>query len=111
MSLGHHQHSHTHIENKLAHDILHNKKSIRILDKLVMVVGILGPCMTLPQVWQIWSTKNVGGLNLSTWVAWEIFTFFWLAYAFAHKDRVLLVNNSIWVFLHLSVIIGIVLYR
>jgi len=110
MSLENHHHSHEHIKNQLNHDILHQKKYVRALDRMVLIIGIMGPLFTLPQVWQIWTTKDAQGLNIFTWISWMVFTLFWLVYGLAHREKPIIANNILWIFIHTSVIIGIILY-
>lgn len=110
MTLEHHRHMHKYVKNQKLHDYLHTKSYVRNLDKMVLFVGILSPVMTIPQVWQIWTSKKVEGLNLLTWLAWLVFTLFWLAYGLAHKDKAITWNNFLWLLIHVFVIAGIIVY-
>jgi uncharacterized protein with PQ loop repeat len=110
MSLGEHHQIHEHYKDQAKHDFLHTKKYVRVLDRMVLFISILGPLFTIPQAWQIWATRDAQGLNLITWLAWFVFTIFWLTYGIAHKEKPLIVNNIIWIFIHLTVITGIILY-
>lgn len=110
MSLESHYHAHNHIKKQERHDILHQKKYVRALDRMVLIIGILGPLFTLPQVWQIWATKDAQGLNIVTWFSWIIFTIFWLIYGLAHREKPIIVNNILWILIHTTAIAGIILY-
>jgi len=67
--------------------------------------------MTLPQVWQAWSTHDVKGLSLLTWSAWLFFSIFWLLYGLAHEEKPIIVNNILWIMIHSSVIAAIIMFR
>ncbi len=111
MNLGHHHYTHHYIKNQKKFDLLHSKKSVKRLDRMVLVIGILSPLFTLPQVWQIWTTHDVEGINLITWIAWATFNGFWFVYSVAHKELPLIVNCTIWIFIYISVITGIIIFR
>jgi uncharacterized protein with PQ loop repeat len=111
MSLEFASFTHSHIKNKKKHDRLHSKLYVRNLDRCVLVCSVVSPVMTLPQVWQAWSTHNVGGLSLITWSAWLFFSVFWLFYGLAHEERPIIINNILWIFIHSAVITAILLFR
>jgi uncharacterized protein with PQ loop repeat len=111
MTLELHHHSHEHIKNQEKFDLLHDKKYIRLLDRLVLLISILSPVFTLEQVYLIYTTKNVAGLAIFTWCAWFLFSIFWLLYGLAHKEKPIIINNIIWIVIHILVITGIIIYR
>ena len=69
----------------------HPDPRIRLLDKIVMVVAIVFPFTTLPQIYKIWVFKNVAGVSLTTWSLFFILSIPFLIYGIVHKER--LVHN------------------
>jgi len=88
----------------------HPDKTKRIMDKLVYVVSILAPIMTLPQVIIIWFGKNAQGISVISWIAYIICALIWLIYGFLHKNKPIIIMNFLWVLLDLLVIVGVFIY-
>lgn len=84
---------------------------IRILDKAMYPVGLLGPIMTLPQLYQIWVIQEVAGVSLITWSSWLVIAFFWLAYGITHKAWPIVATYICWIAIELGVVVGVVLYN
>jgi len=88
----------------------HPNKWKRLLDKIIYVVGIMGPIMTIPQVLHIWLEQNATGVSIITWISWLIIGLFWIVYAVAHKEKPLILVYCSWLVVHALVIIGSFLY-
>ncbi len=86
------------------------KKKIRVLDKLIYVVGILGPVMSIPQIIKIFYLKNADGVSLITYAILTIFSFVWLYYGIVHKEKPIIANSGLWVIAEVLILIGIILY-
>jgi MtN3 and saliva related transmembrane protein len=82
----------------------------QFLDKGIYAIGVLGPIMTLPQVFKIWVEKNATGVSLISWSAYLIIASIWLIYGVIHKEKPIIVNYGAWIVFHSSVIVGIILY-
>ena len=82
----------------------------KVLDKIMIVIGILGPVSTLPQVFKIWLEKNPTGVSVTTWGSYIILQMFWLFYGISHKDMVILINSILWIILEIIIVIGTLLY-
>jgi uncharacterized protein with PQ loop repeat len=82
----------------------------RVMDKLIYVVGVFGPIMTVPQVVKIWIEQNAAGISLVSWVAYLITALFWLAYGVLHKEKPIIFTYLIWVFLDILIITGVAIY-
>ncbi len=82
----------------------------RFLDKIIYFVGVSGPIMTLPQVWEIWAKQDASGVSLVSW-GWYLMTaFVWLAYAIEHKEKPLIMTYSLWIFIEFFLVLGIIIY-
>ena len=83
---------------------------IRFLDKLLVVIAIVGPLTALPQVWNVYVKQVVTGLSFTSWSLWAFFNLFWLAYGLVHKDKPIIITYFLWFLVNASVAIGILLY-
>lgn len=107
--------------SSLAHKTVHRKAVLgipfidtpwtRMVDALAYPVGLIGLASALPQLFEVWVAKNAEGVSLLTWGAWCFTSLFWIAYARAHKAKVLVFLNSCWLVIHLLVVAGTLLYR
>ena len=85
--------------------------SYHFLDALFYVVAILAPFMTLPQLYVIWVKRTVEGVSVASFMGYIIFNFFWVIYGLIHKDKPILLCNTIWIVLEGLVVLGVLLYR
>ncbi len=88
----------------------HPNKWKRMLDKIIYVVGVVGPLMTLPQLYNIWVLKNAAGVSVLSWGAYALIAVVWLIYGFAHNEKPIVVNSSLWILLEVMVVIGTLMY-
>lgn len=67
------------------------------------LLGLIATCFTtssfVPQVWQVWKTRDVSAISLPTYVIITIGLALWLAYGILRSDLPLIVANSVMVFL------------
>lgn len=88
----------------------HKQKDKQILDIIVYIAGILGPFMTLPQIWKIYIEQNAAGVSLLSWISYTIIAGIWVWYGLVHKEKPILISNLIWIFMDFAVVFGILLY-
>jgi len=89
----------------------HPIKWKRYLDKLIYVAGILGPILTIPQIFILFSTKSAEGISLISWASYLIGSIVFFFYAIVHKTKPLILIYCFWIFVHIIMVIGIILYR
>ena len=111
MSLEAHHRLHENIENKDRFELIHSKKSVKIIDRWVMVVGILAPFTALPQIYRILVLKNAQEVSFSTWALFIIMSLFWLVYGIAHEEKPIIINNSLWIIMDIFILLLILVYR
>ena len=92
--------------------LIRTRKSsyIMLLDKVTLVVGIIGPFTVLPQIISIFSTKSATGVSFATWVLIFIVTFPWILYGIAHKEKSIIISFILWELVNLGVVIGVLMY-
>jgi uncharacterized protein with PQ loop repeat len=91
---------HRHIKRK--------KKSVKKskIDSLIYLAVVIGPLLTLPQLYSIW-VEGQKGVSIVSWVAYLIGAIIWLAYGVKHNDKPLIIVEAIWVLLDIMIIIGL----
>ncbi len=83
---------------------------LRLLDHLIYVVGIIGPVMTLPQIYLIFSTHNASGVSAISWLAWALLDVPWIIYGLAHKQPPIALTYFLWFLGNFAVFIGALIY-
>ncbi len=88
----------------------HKVKNNGILEKLVLAVAIIEPLSTIPQIIDIFTTKDTTAISLVTWILFAIAAVIWLAYGIKIKNTPLIVSSALWVLTESIIVIGILLY-
>lgn len=69
------------------------------LDILGLSASFVTTSSFLPQMWQVWKTKDVSGISLPTYMIITFGLILWLIYGIMKQDLPITVANSIMVFL------------
>lgn len=69
------------------------------LDILGLSASFFTTSSFLPQMWQVWKTKDVSGISLPTYMIITFGLILWLIYGIMKQDLPITVANSIMVFL------------
>ena len=89
----------------LVYKLLTRKKSRRTVDSMAYLVGVLGNLAVIPQVIKAWQS-NAPGLSILTWALFVAIGFVWLAYAIVHRQKPLIVAQSILLICDSAVVLG-----
>lgn len=89
---------------------LKNKEHKYIIDRVVMVTGLIGPVASIPQAVQIFSTQDAQGVSLITWALFIVANGALLVYGLVHKLPPIIVSNICWEIIQVIIVIGIVMY-
>ncbi len=87
----------------------HTKTQI-IMDKLIYIVALIWPILTIPQVWMVWVDKNAAWLSLFTWTAYVVSPILWLIYGIVHKEKAIIFSNILWIIVDMAVLTGAIIY-
>lgn len=87
-----------------------NRKNSLIIDKLIYLGGILGPLMTLPQLFKIWFDRNATGVSAISWSAYAVGSTFWIWYGIEHKQKPLIFTYAIFLVIEVFIILGTLVY-
>jgi uncharacterized protein with PQ loop repeat len=83
---------------------------IRLLDRLLIVIAVIGPLTAVTQVWNVYKYHEVAGLSLFSWSSWAFFNIFWMLYGFVHKDKPIVTTYILWFLMNASVAVGIIIF-
>jgi uncharacterized protein with PQ loop repeat len=83
---------------------------IRLLDRILIIVAIIGPLAMIPQIWNIFILKNAGGIAVVSFLSWAIMDIPWIVYGFVHNERPILVAYILWFVMNLAVAVGALIY-
>jgi uncharacterized protein with PQ loop repeat len=89
---------------------LKNKEHKYIIDRVVMVTGLIGPIASIPQAILIFSTQDATGVSLLTWSFFIVANGALLVYGIVHKLPPIIVSNIAWEIIQVIVVIGILMY-
>lgn len=89
----------------------HSNKSYRKLVSYMMYITAFAmPLTVMPQIIQIYTTKVVTGISLSSWVMYLLFGIVPLIYGISEKIKPLIITNILWIVVDIAIIVGIIKY-
>jgi uncharacterized protein with PQ loop repeat len=84
---------------------LGHSRTIKIVDKMVYVVGIGGNIAVLPQIIKAWQS-DAPGLAVLTWLLFVGIGLIWLIYAIQHQQKPLIVAQAVGISCNVAVVLG-----
>ncbi len=85
--------------------------ALRLLDGVVLVVGILGPIFSIPQILLIYVGQQAAGVSPESWAAWALLDIPWIIYGLVHRERPIVITYTLWLICNTLVFVGALLYR
>jgi MtN3 and saliva related transmembrane protein len=76
----------------------------------MVFIATAGPIATLPQVFDVFFTRNVAGLSFTTWSLWTLLSCVWLVYGILHKEAPIIVSNVLYIILQGLVVAAIIAF-
>jgi uncharacterized protein with PQ loop repeat len=77
------------------------------LNRLVLVVAVAEPVLTIPQIWQIWVDHETAGVSGLTWIFYCVAAMVWTVYGINQRDRPIIVTSVLWMLMETLVVIGV----
>lgn len=87
-----------------------NKKTNSAFERFVLLVAIIEPLSTLPQIYDLYSSQDASSLSLLSWVLFTAASVIWLIYGISIKSRPLIASSILWLSTELLLMTGIILY-
>jgi len=85
---------------------------LRYFEAFMLIMGIVGPFATAPQLVKLFYTHShhAPGLSLSSWSAYLFLSVLWFLYGLIHKNAPIWVSNLIGTVMYLLMVIGILIH-
>jgi uncharacterized protein with PQ loop repeat len=80
------------------------------LDGLALIVGVLQPVMTIPQVFMILDQKDASQISFWTWFTYDVASVIMLAYGLRHRLIPIVVAQILWLLVQTAILILIFIY-
>jgi uncharacterized protein with PQ loop repeat len=80
-------------------------KLTKAVDGLAYAVGIFGNAAVIPQIIRAWQS-DAPGLAITTWILFVLISCIWLVYAVLHRQRPLIVAQSVGLTANVLVVSG-----
>ncbi|GGI68538.1 hypothetical protein GCM10007978_02840 [Shewanella hanedai] len=79
------------------------------LEPLMLVMGLISPIATLPQLYKLYfsHSEHAAGLSLITWGLYAFIALLWTTYGLYHKNPTIWVGNSLGFIMYMLMVIGI----
>lgn len=83
----------------------------KALEPLMLVMGIVSPLATLPQLYKLFfsHSQHAAGLSLVTWALYAFIAFLWTLYGAYHKNPTIWIGNCLGFLMDATMSIGIYL--
>lgn len=82
----------------------------RLLDKAIIVAGVIGPILSFPQIVFIYANQNASGISPVSWFGWAALNIVWILYGLVHKEPPIVMTYTFWFIINLTVAFGAILY-
>lgn len=92
------------------HAFRYVKRARNLIDKSIYVIGIVSVAANLPQLWDIWITKNTSGVSIISWTGFFIGSLFWFGYGVLHKEKPIMVINGFLILVQAGIVLGLLMY-
>src|SRR3989344_6779465 len=80
---------------------------VRFLDRLLVVLAVVGPLTGIPQLYTILSQKSASGVSIVSWSLYTLLTIPWIIYGFVHKEKPIVISSVLWLILDAAVVVAI----
>lgn len=83
---------------------------IRFLDRFLIVIAVLGPIISIPQIIALYNAQSADGFAFITWFMYLLLNVPWIVYGFVHREKPIIAAYLLWFISNLLMVIGIILY-
>ena len=81
-----------------------------LIDKGIYILGVLSVAANLPQLWDVWVSKNTSGVSLLSWTGFFVGSFFWFGYGLLHREKPIMVVNGLLIFVQAGIVLGLLMH-
>lgn len=104
---------HLHVRKRLARGLEPFPASTsfkRLLDRIVLLVGIAAPLMALTQLYKILMLQDAASVSSLFWGACALFNIPWVLYGIVHRERPIVVAYAIWFVVNTTTCLAAIYY-
>lgn len=83
----------------------------QVTEDIAYTLGIVGPFMSIPQIYGVWVQHDTIGVSLFSWAAFALLSAFWCYYGIKHHEKPLMISQGLWTIMNAMVFIGVLIYR
>ena len=83
----------------------------KLLDRITLLAGILGPLMVFPQIYKIFSSHNAAGVSALSWGAFAVLDIPFIFYGIYHKDKPIVITYAMFCVANSIVAVGALIYK
>ena len=105
----HHIHKRKRVHQQLQ-EYPHKDPWINFLDQFLIVIAILGPIASIPQIYKIFFYKSAAGISVISFGIFAIFNIPWIIYGVVHKEKPIVLAYILWLISNTLVVIGALMY-
>lgn len=87
-----------------------NKTNMSSIDKLMYFASFAYPFTAVPQIVQVYTSKDVTSLSLISFALYVLFGSIFLAYAANKKLKPLIIEGALWLLIYVAMLTGIILF-
>jgi uncharacterized protein with PQ loop repeat len=85
-------------------------KAQKIMDRIIYIVGIIGPLFLLPQVLKIWIYKDASGVSAISFAALGLVSALWIPYGIMHKEKPIIINYILFTLFNFAICLGAIIW-
>ncbi len=89
------------------HKIIRNSK----LDDLALVVGVVQPLTTIPQIVLIYTSRDASGVSFFMWTAYNVASIILLMYGLRHKLPPIIWAQALWLVVQTPMMLSVFVFR
>jgi len=85
-------------------------KSTDKLDTLALVVGVIQPLATLPQIFLVYSSQDASQVSLFMWTSYNVASVVLLAYGFKYKLTPIIWAQVLWLLVQTPMMLAVFIF-
>ncbi|MEZ8141139.1 hypothetical protein A1OQ_14095 [Enterovibrio norvegicus FF-162] len=84
----------------------------RALEPVMLVMGLVSPLATLPQLYKLYfsHSEHAAGLSLITWLLYAAIALLWTIYGLYHKNPTIWAGNGLGFLMYVAMVLGICIH-
>ena len=82
------------------------------IEPLMLVMGIVSPIATVPQLYKLYfsHSQHALGLSTTTWLLYSFIAFLWTVYGLYHKNPTIWAGNGLGFLMDIAMVVGILVH-